>query len=102
MSFFEEFPIKGYDEVCNILEETGYHQVIEEIIQIESGYFTRRLAHQLGPLPTYKFAIACALASLGNYRLAEYICSLPENFMEPGWGDNISRDLANRFMVAQS
>ncbi len=98
MSLYRRFPAKSYEEVSRILTNSGHGGILNHIRKTERGYILHKPIEQVSPLPTYQFAIACALASLGNIELAEDIYPNGERIIEPQWGDNISRNLAYEFL----
>lgn len=102
MSFYQGFPQKSFSEVSSILAETGHESILEHLSESGGKYSISLPANQISPLPTYKFAIACTLASLGNIQLAEIVCPNPEAFVAEDWGDNISRDLVSRFKLEEN
>ena len=98
MNFYKDFPKKTYEEVVEILEASDHQSVLNHIVQNGDEYVLNKPIDKISPLPTYHFAIACTVASLGNPQLANTIHGSPERVVEPGWGDNISRELARKFM----
>jgi hypothetical protein len=98
MSYFSQFPQKSFESVKKILIGSGHESILEHIIKRGDSYELRKPINNISPLPTYKFAIACSLASLGNTELASEISPGAENIIEPEFGDNISKDLAVSFL----
>jgi len=98
MSFYNQFPIKTYEEVRKILNNNGHENILNHLLETDEGYTLLEPIERISPLPTYQFAIACTLASLGNPVLANQTYSYGDAVIEPSLGDNISRELFNDFM----
>lgn len=98
MTYFDNFPKKSITEVAAILSETGHDTVTEHILFSGGQFQLAQPIEEITALSTYKFVIACALASLGNPSLADRICSNPECFVKSTAGGNVLRELANRLL----
>lgn len=97
MKLFADIKRKPYAEVADLLSAHGYESVLKHIELTDGRYRLNAPIQEITPLPTYKFALACTLAALGNLEQAEEVVSEPERFTEPDWGDSISRNLALAF-----
>lgn len=84
--------------MSQILVNSKRESILNFIEETDEGYYLNNSIENISPLPTYQFAVACSLASLGNPEEAERIFKAPESIIAPNSGDNISRDLFNDFM----
>ena len=98
MSLYQKFPTKSYDKVREILINTGHKSILDNISKHDGFFSLRKSINDISPLPTYQFAIACTLASLGNPDLDERTYPSGAKITEAEWGDNISRDLVKALM----
>ncbi|PTB99798.1 hypothetical protein C9993_01425 [Marinobacter sp. Z-F4-2] len=97
MNLYADVKRRTYEEVAELLSKNGHESVLEHIEDDGGRYRLKAPVQKISPLPTYRFALACTLVALGNFEQAESIVSQPHRFIEPGWGDEISRDLARAF-----
>lgn len=98
MSYFTRFPQKSFESVTKILTESGHESILSHINKCGDIYGLHKPINQISQLPTYKFAIACTIASLGNIELASELSPDAEIFVETDFGDNISKKLAASFL----
>ena len=94
VSYFSDFRVKSWDEVVSILEENDHNKVADHIQPCGQSYGIRGSIDHISPLPTFRFAVACALAALGNHVVADELISQPEAFVSLPEGDVISAHLA--------
>jgi hypothetical protein len=99
VNLYSDIKRKTYEEVSELLSESEHYRVLKYIEHDGGRYRLKAPIQQIPPLPTFRFALACTLAALGNIEQAESIVSEPHRFVEPGWGDQISTDLAQAFCV---
>jgi len=62
MSLYQNIPTKSYEEVRQILINSGHESILEKISKSGSCYSLRKSINEISPLPTYQFAVACTLA----------------------------------------
>ncbi len=93
MSIYNEFSIKNINVVSAILTELEHDSIMHWIEELDGNYVLKTKIDKISVLPTYRFAIACTLAALGNPIEAFSVCNTPELFIHEEWGDNISRIL---------
>lgn len=98
MNFYDRFLIKNLSDVTCILHNSGHESILDHLEETDDGFILNKPLNDVSVLPTYKFALSCTLASLGNKSLASQIIPNPENFVEDGYGDNISRCLVSDFL----
>lgn len=80
------------------MQNSGHESILDHLVETDDGFILNKPLNDVSDLPTYKFALSCTLASLGNRSLASQILPNPENFVADGYGDNISRSLASDFL----
>lgn len=93
--FYESFSVKSIEQVTEILERHGHENILERIELTGTAYTVRNDAWSPDMLPTYRLALACSVASLGNAEQAHSIYANPELALSGIEGDKISQDLAN-------
>lgn len=98
MNIYNQLPTQSFDYVAKTLTETGHESILPHISKNNNKYVINKSIHEISPLPTYKFAVACALASLGNIPLANEIENSPNRFIEPKLGDRVSTELFNKLI----
>lgn len=98
VSIFRNLPKKSLYQVSQILVDYKYESILSFLEETDEGYYLNNSIGNISPIPTYQFAVACTIASLGNPEEAEMIFENPEEAIAVTSGENVSRDLFKVFM----